>query len=136
MPIAEKGTCAKGKKKPQRAAAGACQIGGVLNDPAPLTGGQRKAAKKELEARLKRSMCMKTKKLVKKLQRTSAGLGTFLNDPFPMSDDMAQDTQKTLTLAAKKLKDQRKEIKRLKKENKKSQRILDEKLQQTLEQIQ
>lgn len=79
---------------------------------------------------------MKTKKLVKKLQRTSAGLGTFLNDPFPMSDDMAQDMQKTLTLAAKKLKDQRKEIKRLKKENEKSQRILDEKLQQTLEQTQ
>lgn len=69
---------------------------------------------------------MKTKKLVKKLQRTSAGFGTFLNDPFPMSDDMAQDIQKTLTLAAKKLKDQHKEIKRLKKENEKQRRILEQ----------
>ena len=57
---------------------------------------------------------MKRKKLVKKLQRINAGLGALLNDPAPMSDDMVQDMQKTLTLAAKKLNAQRKEIKRLK----------------------
>ena len=72
---------------------------------------------------------MKTKKLVKKLQRINAGLGAFLNSLFPVasvSADMVQDMQKTLALAAKKLEEQRKEIKQLKKENEKLQRILEQ----------